>query len=178
MGVDKSGLRRDGLTLAVRAAAVLSGVCDPVLEVGPGTSDLAAVLEAVPGSGPLAALAAGATALRDGGYDGAVLVLAVDLPFVEAPLLRLLAEHEPPATSVVPVAGGVAQSLCARYGADAGRVAADLVAAGRRSLRALLDTVPWLPLAEGEWRAVAPPHALDDVDTPADVERFGLEWPG
>jgi molybdopterin-guanine dinucleotide biosynthesis protein A len=178
MGVDKARLRRDGRPLAERAAAVLREVCEPVLEVGPGVSGLDAVREAEPGSGPLAALAAGAAALRDRGHDGALLGVAVDLPFLEAALLRLLVEHRPPDTTVVPVAGDVPQSLCARYAADAGREAAELVAAGHRSLRALLDVVPWTALPEEVWRAVAAPDALDDVDTPADAERFGLEWPG
>jgi molybdopterin-guanine dinucleotide biosynthesis protein A len=178
MGVDKADLRRDGRRLADRGAAVISEVCDPAIEVGAGASGLDAVLEPDPGSGPLAALAAGAAALRERGHSGALLVLAVDLPFVEVPLLRLLAGHEPTAATLVPIAGGIPQSLCARYDAAACATAADLVAAGRRSLRALLDAVPWQELPEDAWRAVAPPHALDDVDTPADLERFGLERPG
>jgi molybdopterin-guanine dinucleotide biosynthesis protein A len=178
MGVDKAELRRDGRRLADRGAAVLAQVCDPAIEVGGGVSGLDVVREPDPGSGPLAALAAGAAALHDRGHPGAVLVLAVDLPFVEVPLLRLLAGHEPTATTLVPVAGGIPQSLCARYAAAACATAADLVASGRRSLRALLDAVPWQGLPEDEWRAVAPAHALDDVDTPADVDRFGLERPG
>jgi molybdopterin-guanine dinucleotide biosynthesis protein A len=178
MGVDKADLRREGRRLADRSASVLAEVCDPVIEIGPGVSGLDAVREPDPGSGPLAALAAGAAALRDRGHPGALLVLAVDLPFVEVPLLRLLAGHEPTATTLVPVAGGIPQSLCARYDATACVTAAELVAAGRRSLRALLDAIPWQELPEAEWRAVAPPDALDDVDTPADLERFGLERPG
>jgi molybdenum cofactor guanylyltransferase len=178
MGVDKADLRRDGRRLADRGAAVLAEVCGPVIEVGDGSSGLDAVREPEPGSGPLAALAAGAAALRDRGHSGALLVLAVDLPFVEVPLLRLIAGHQPTGTTLVPVAGGVPQSLCARYDAAAGATATDLVAAGRRSLRALLDAVSWQELPEDEWRVVAPAHALDDVDTPADVDRFGLERPG
>jgi molybdopterin-guanine dinucleotide biosynthesis protein A len=178
MGVDKAELRRDGRRFADRAAAVLAEVCDPAIEVGAGVSGLDAVREPDPGTGPLAALAAGAAAVRERGHAGAVLVLAVDLPFVEVPLLRLLAGHEPVATTLVPLAGGVPQSLCARYDTGACATAAELVAAGRRSLRALLAAVPWRELPEAEWRAVAPPHALDDVDTPADVDRFGLERPG
>jgi molybdopterin-guanine dinucleotide biosynthesis protein A len=178
MGVDKAELLRDGLRLADRGAAILAEVCDPALEVGPGATDLDAVREPEPGSGPLAALAAGAAALRARGYSGALLVVAVDLPFVEVPLLRLLAGHDPTATTLVPVAGGIPQSLCARYAGAASATAGDLVAAGRRSLRALLDAVPWEELPEDAWRAVAPAHALDDVDTPADLERFGLERPG
>ncbi|HZP31035.1 MAG TPA: NTP transferase domain-containing protein [Acidimicrobiia bacterium] len=178
MGVDKARLRRGGRSLAERAAGALGEVCDLLLEVGPGVGGLEAVREPEPGAGPLAAFAAGAAALHERGHEGAVLLLAVDLPFVEASLLRLLAGHEPGGTTLVPVADGVPQPLCGRYQPDAGREAARLVARGSRSMRALLDEVAWQALPEDVWRAVASPHALDDVDTPADVERFRLEWPG
>ena len=38
LGRDKATLMYQGETLAVRAARVLSEVCDPVIEVGPGVS--------------------------------------------------------------------------------------------------------------------------------------------
>ena len=178
MGVAKAELRVDGQRLADRAAGALGAVCDPVLEIGPGFSALDAVVEPDPGRGPLVALAAGTTALRTRGYDGAAVLLAVDLAFAGVPLLSLLAAHDPLDATVVPVAAGVPQSLCARYGVAAQHDCAELVASGARSLRALLERTPWEAVAEPEWRAVAPGNALDDVDTPADVERLGLEWPG
>ena len=106
------------------------------------------------------------------------MLLAVDLPFVDAGLLELVARHGRPGATVVPVAGGVAQPLCARYGPAALDDVAGLVDDGRRSLRALLDATPYETLAEREWRAVAPAYALDDVDTPEEAVRMGLEWPG
>src|SRR6185312_11279656 len=106
MGVAKTEIRRDGHRLADRAAGVLAQVCDPVLEVGPGASALDHVLESDAGSGPLVALVAGAAALRERGHDGALLLLAVDLPFVEPPLLAWIAEHRPADSTVVPVAAG------------------------------------------------------------------------
>jgi molybdenum cofactor guanylyltransferase len=178
MGVAKTELRRDGHRLADRAAAVLAQVCDPVLEVGPGASALDHVLEPDAGSGPLVALVAGAAALRERGHDGALLLLAVDLPFVEAPLLARIARYRPVAATVVPVSAGFPQPLCARYSVEACSEAGRLAAGGRRSLRALLDAVLWEALDAEAWLAVAPANALDDVDTPADVERFDLEWPG
>ena len=95
MGVAKTEIRRDGHRLADRAATVLAQVCDPVLEVGPGASALDHVVEPHAGSGPLVALVAGAGALRERGHDGALLLLAVDLPFVEPPLLARIARHPP-----------------------------------------------------------------------------------
>src|SRR5437879_2077428 len=118
MGRDKALLMVDGRSLAERGAELLRAVADPVAEAGPGHSGLAAVREDPPGSGPLAGLCAGAAELRRRGHDGPVLLLAVDMPFVTPGLLALLARRPGPPTAV-PRAGGRAQPLCARYGADA-----------------------------------------------------------
>src|SRR5438093_7464181 len=91
MGRDKALIEVGGQRLVDRAAAALKAVADPVLEVGPGWSALPSVREDPPGSGPLAAVAAGAGALRAAGHHGPVIVLAVDMPFVTVDLLRLLA---------------------------------------------------------------------------------------
>jgi molybdopterin-guanine dinucleotide biosynthesis protein A len=173
MGRDKADLVVAGERLADRAARVLTTVCDPVLEVGPARSPLDAVGDE-PRSGPLAALVAGADALRARGHDGAVLLLGVDLPFVEAPLLGLLANH-PAAETVVPLAGGMRQSCCARYALAALITAAELVEQGERALHTLLSTVPVVEISEAEWRTVAPADALADLDTPEDLARHGVE---
>jgi molybdopterin-guanine dinucleotide biosynthesis protein A len=175
MGTDKAMIEVDGRRLVERAADALRAVADPVIEVGPGWSGLRAVREDPPGGGPLAAVAAGAAALRAAGYGGPVLVLAVDMPRVGADLLRLLAGRPGPPTAV-PRADGHPQPLCARYGPDA-LVAVDrLLAAGGRSLRGLLEAldtrggVGWVE--EEEWGRVAEPGALSDVDTPDDLRRL------
>jgi molybdopterin-guanine dinucleotide biosynthesis protein A len=170
MGRDKAGIVLGGVTLAERAAAVLRVVAAPVVEVGPGHTGLPAVTETPAGSGPLAAVVAGASALADGGHRGPVLVVAVDMPRVNVELLALLAGH-PSTDSVVPVAGGRPQPLCARWAPSALVRAGDLVAAGERSMQALLDAVPVTYLPEHEWTAVAGADALVDVDTPADLDR-------
>jgi molybdopterin-guanine dinucleotide biosynthesis protein A len=179
MGADKALLEVNGQRLVDRAVAALTAVADPVVEVGPGWSGLSAVRENPPGGGPLAAVAAGAAALRAAGHDGPVLVLAVDMPRVGVDLLRLLADRAGPATAV-PRAGGHPQPLCARYGTDALAAVDRLLAAGGRSLRGLLEAmdirggVGWVE--EAEWARVAEPGALSDVDTPDDLRRL-LEGP-
>lgn len=174
MGHDKADILLDGERLADRAARVLASVCDPVLEVGPGRSALDAAADDDPRAGPLAALVTGADALHERGYDGAVLLLGVDLPFVEPALLELLVRH-PAVGTVVPIAGGMRQSCCTRYAADALSTGAELVANGQRALHALLSIVRVVEVAETEWRAVAPPDAFADVDTPEDLARHGID---
>lgn len=178
MGRDKAELVIAGERLADRSARVLAAVCDPVLEVGPGRSALDGVVddESAAGAaraGPLAALVTGAAALRARGYEGAVVLLAVDLPFAGVALLRLVANHPAPDT-VVPVAGGVRQSCCARYAPAALETAGELVERGERALHRLLSAVPVVEIGEEEWRAVAPADSLAGLDTPEDLARYGF----
>jgi molybdopterin-guanine dinucleotide biosynthesis protein A len=168
LGVDKATLVIDGETLAVRAAGVLASVCDPVIEVGAGASGLRSTREDPPGGGPLAALVAGAEALG----TLPVVLLACDMPFVDAPLLRLLAEW-PGDGTVVPVADGRFQYACARYGARSIDEAVAALRRGPAGLKHATDTTT--TYLHDEWRAVAPPHAFADLDTPTDLERFGFD---
>jgi len=172
MGTDKATLVVGGERLAHRSARVLREVCDPVLEVGPGTSGLRAVREDPPGGGPLAGLLAGAAALR----VDRVLLLAVDLPFVSVPLLALIAGW-PGDVSVVPVVGRRPQHVCARYGPEALLEAARRHAAGERSLRWVCGLPGTVELDEDAVRAVASERALADLDSPEDLDRWGLRSP-
>ncbi len=174
LGTDKARLILEGETLARRMATRLGAVCDSVFEVGPGLTDLPSVTEQPVGSGPLAALAAGGDALRERGELGAALLVAVDLPRIGIPLLELVRDW-PGAATAVPEAGGRLQPVCARYGPEALLAAASLVIAGVRSLHALLDVVEYEIIPEAAWRAVAPPDAFVDVDTPDDAARLGID---
>ena len=179
-GAPKADVRVAGERLADRTARLLAAVTSPALEVGPGRSPLEAVLEAEPGAGPLAAVAAGGAQLvQRGAGDRSVLVLAVDLPFLDASLLRALADA-PPAAAVVPRVDGREQPLCARYSPAALARAGEILAAGERSMQALLAAlepdVHWFD--EPEWSAVTTARCFADVDTPEDAHRFGLEGPG
>lgn len=173
MGADKASirLRPGGPTLAERTAALLEAATTASVEVGPGRSGLRVVTEATPRSGPLAAAVAGWAALGADGWGGPVLVVATDLPNLSGGLLRWLATHCS-SRSVVPVAGGRVQPLCARYSQADMRVAAELVAAGRRAMRDLLQETEPLLASEAAWAGAAGgSHALADVDTPLDLEQ-------
>jgi molybdopterin-guanine dinucleotide biosynthesis protein A len=176
LGVPKAELRRDGERLADRSAALLASVCTVALEVGPGYSTLPAVREDPPGSGPLAAVVAGTAALPARAASLPVLVLGVNLPFVDAVLLTWLAAR-PGTGTVVPRVAGAPQPLCARYGAADLEVAAGLRRAGAASMRSLLDAVAVTYVDERAWGAVTDASGFDDVDTPDAVARAGLEWP-
>ncbi len=173
LGIDKATVRIGDESLAERAARVLRAVCAPVVEVGPGHSGLEHVCEAPAGSGPLAALVAGADAL---GGDSVVL-FGCDLVRVEEPLLALLVNWDG-APSAVPLVDGEPQLVCARYGPDALAAARRLLARGERSLRALLEVVTVDLVPEARWGSVATRASFSDLDTPDDLERLGLRPPG
>jgi molybdopterin-guanine dinucleotide biosynthesis protein A len=177
LGVDKASLVVDGETLAVRTGRRLAAVCSPVVEAGDGLSGFPNVRESPPGSGPLAALAAAGAFLRARGHRGGAVLLAVDLPNVAEPLLRLLRDR-PGEPTAVPSVDGRLQMVCARYGPDSLLAAESLVVSGIRSLHELLDVVEFDRIREVEWTAVATADAFADVDTPADALRLGIDLRG
>jgi molybdopterin-guanine dinucleotide biosynthesis protein A len=172
MGRDKATIVVNGAALAERTAGLLVRVAAPVIEIGPGYTGLVHVQESPAGGGPLCALAAGWAGLKEleRPDPASVLVVATDLPRLTTGLLRLLARYPSP-RAVVPIdREGRSQPLCARYPMTALGVAAELVGAGERSVRALLASLEptWVP--SSVWQpAAGDPDALRDVDTPADL---------
>ena len=187
MGVDKATLvlRPGEPALARRAATELLAVAGPVVEVGPGATGLWRIAERGLHRGPLVALGAAVDALdaiwgTDGEVTGA-LVLACDMPLVDRALLGWLAGY-PGNGSVIPVDGeqGRPQPLCARWSIQALASVPEMVAEGERSFRSLLalPDVTLVPASEWAQRAgQAGLRALDDVDTPRDVERIARNDP-
>jgi molybdopterin-guanine dinucleotide biosynthesis protein A len=175
MGVDKATLELGGERLVDRAERLLEAVCLPVLEVGPGYTGLEAVREEPPGTGPLAAIAAGGRALRRREHRGPAIVLAVDLPLMTEGFLRFLSTF-PGDGSVVPFVAGEPQPVCARYSEDALSRADEAVRGGERAIRPFLRTLPDLQWAGPRmWGHVAEEGTLSDVDTPDDLRRLGLD---
>src|SRR5438105_4230346 len=90
-GVDKLSLDVGGRTLLDRVLAAACAVCDRLVVVGPSrptaVPNVTFAVEAVPGGGPVPAVAAGLDLLDDADV---VLVLAADLPLLTGAALRML----------------------------------------------------------------------------------------
>jgi molybdenum cofactor guanylyltransferase len=173
MGFDKAMLLVDGVPNGARLANALMEVAAPVLEVGPGVSGLPAIQEDPAGAGPLVAICAGARRLGELRFSGPALVLACDLPFMTSAVLSELAGW-PGDRSVVPVVGGHAQPLCARWSQTDLGAAKNLVDAGERAMRCLLARPDIVFPGENDWAADGLRRAFADADSPADLIALGL----
>ena len=115
MGRDKALIDIDGRALCLRTADLLAEVADPVVEVGSGLHPAAPGRRGPPWlratSRPWQPEPASST---QAGHRGPTLVVATDLPRLTAGLLELLASW-PGSGTVVPLASGRPQPLCARY---------------------------------------------------------------
>jgi len=180
MGSHKPLLEVAGRPIVAR---VLEAAGDwPALVVGPtqGVPDgIRAVLEPVPGGGPVAGLAAGVAALADEDQaPEALVVLAADLPFVtHEHVARLVAALAgPPSTyaaapppeaadlAVTVTADGRTNWLCAAWRLPALRARLEQVGdAYGASMRRLCADVPTALVDD-------PDEVALDVDTPADLD--------
>lgn len=178
MGRDKASLPLGpgGITLGRHLGAMLEAVTVSALEVGPHASLLDTPAEADPLRGPLAALALGARTLRHLGWEGAIVVLATDLPLLTLGLLGQVAKWSAPEhLSVVPAAGGRLQPLCARWSPAAVDRAIEAVERGERRVSAALgDADDLVVLGAAELPEVDLDLELADVDDEAALIRLGL----
>ncbi|SDC18092.1 molybdenum cofactor guanylyltransferase [Actinokineospora iranica] len=165
-GADKPGLVIGGRTLLDRAIAAVDGAA-AVVVVGPRRPTAAPVRwtrERVPGSGPVAALAAGLDAVDEVGLpdDAVVVVLAADLPSVSAATVGRL-------RAAVAKSGAVLID-------DDGRDQWLLSAWRRDALRAVLPEHPENAALGQVLCLLGPARVADtdgssaDIDTPADLD--------
>lgn len=152
MGVDKATITFDGSTLLERALARLDEVCDPVLIAGGDAPRTVAgrrsVVDVVPGAGPLSGLVA---ALRASPHR-LLAVVAVDLPWVDPRLIRLLAERIGDCDVAVCETADGLEPLHAVYSTSILGAAETALAGDDRSLRHLIERSRAVRLAEIEWR--------------------------
>ena len=144
MGTDKALLELEGVASVVRVARALGHLHAVVVVAAQGQPlpELAAtvVRDELADTGPLHGLALGLRAATAAGADVAV-VCATDLPLLRPSvvdaLLARLGDHD----VLLPVVDGHEQPLLAVYRTSLAPVAEQLVAAGQRRLRAVLNGV-------------------------------------
>jgi molybdopterin-guanine dinucleotide biosynthesis protein A len=173
MGADKALLEFEGEPLAARVLRTLRSACEEVLVASGDGERLAAlgapqVPDAIPGGGPLAGIAAGlAISARE-----LVAVVAVDMPYANAGVLRLLAERWNGEHAVVPVTENGLEPLHAVYAASAAPLLRRALDDGTRSVREALRAIRTRGVPESEWRAVDPSGRFAfNVNRPEDLDR-------
>ncbi len=187
-GHDKSALVVSGRTILDRQIAELSQVTSDLLIVGGGVragvpEGVRHVADQVPGCGPLGGLHAALSAAR----GAAVLIVACDMPFLSAPLLRhllTLADAAGPhgadtADVVVPRTDRGYHPMCAVYTRACLDPIARRLADGRLTLVALFDDVRVRVVTADELAAFGDPdRLLANVNTPLDyraIEANGIQ---
>jgi molybdopterin-guanine dinucleotide biosynthesis protein A len=163
-GVDKPALSVGGKPLLARAIHALGGA-ERVIAVGPRRPgfDVVWTREPVPGTGPVAALAAGLAFVPED--VEAVAVLAADLPGVRRSTVDRLAAAVGAADGAVLVdAAGARQWLLGVW-----RIAALRAALPEQPENAALRrTLGGLAIVD----VAAEPGEADDIDTPEDLDRL------
>lgn len=168
MGRDKANLSYEGTTLLERTVSTVTPRCSPVFVIAaPGqplpSVDAHVLRDEARGVGPLLATGRGLRAAADAGLDLA-FVCAVDMPLLDTGLIDVLAG---PAVrlgaDVVLPWDGRDHYLAGIYRTSLADRVDELVKAGERSMRALVDTVD-------TQRIVMPEQpSLTNVNTVADL---------
>ena len=180
-GRDKGALLVDGRSIRERQLLELARVTSDVLIVG-GTDDVGAgsghvpagrrVPDRVPGCGPLGGVH---TALLESAGD-ATIVIACDMPYVSAPLLRhlsALAGHAD-VDVVVPHTDRGYHPLCAVYARACLEPVARRLATGRLKMTDLFDDLRVRTVAAEELRTFGDVHRLlANINSPADYQELG-----
>jgi molybdopterin-guanine dinucleotide biosynthesis protein A len=168
MGRDKATLEFAGRTFVEQAVTTLIARCAPIFVVAaPGqplpTLNADVLRDDVRGVGPLLATARGLRAAADAGLERA-FVCAVDMPYLTVELIdELVLPSVRLGVDVVLPWDGRDHYLAGVYRTDLAARAEQLVAAGERSMRALVDTVDTQRVVMEEQRA------LTNVNAPADL---------
>lgn len=173
MGVDKASLILDGTTMLQRSVDRLRLAVDEiVLVAAPGRPlpdvvtdhSIEVVEDPVEGEGPLVGIAAGLEVCR----TDAALVVAVDMPFVEAPLLSaLLGRLESPHRWVLPLAERRPQPLCSAFAVSALTVIREHLEAGDRAPMAVAADLDAYRMQPEEWQPYdAIGRSFINVNTP------------
>ena len=173
MGEDKAFLQLEGRTLLARALELARSVCGEVQIVGSSQKffGFAPTVEDIfRDQGPLAGIHA---ALKNTSADLS-LVLAVDMPFLEAPFLRYLLAQAAAGKAVVTVprcAGGW-QPLCAVYRREFIQPAENALRQARNKIDPLFAQVPTRVIEESELLKLGlTPEIFRNLNTPKEFNQ-------
>lgn len=168
MGRDKATVVFEGQTLVERTVSRLRDRCSPVFVVAaPGqplpSLDAEVLRDEIRGVGPLLATGRGLRAAAEAGRELA-FVCAVDMPFLSADLIdELVGPAVRLGADVVMPWDGRSHYLAAIYRTSLHEKVSELVAAGERSMRALVHTVDTQRIVMPKQRA------LTNINTAADL---------
>lgn len=172
MGSDKAFLALAGETLLARALKLAGAVTEDVKIVGDAVkfSGFGSIVEDVyrdrgPLGGIHAALSTSATELN--------LMLAVDLPFVDAKFLEFLLKRARESSAIVtlPRASGGLQPLCAVYRRAFAAIAEDSLRHGRNKIDSLFAKVGTCVIEEEELvRSGFSSRMFHNLNTPDDLK--------
>lgn len=142
MGRDKLGLEVYGQSLLMRSIHCLAECCDEVLVIGREVAVSAPVPvrsahDVMPGNGSLGGLLTGLELAR----GDRCLVVAGDMPFLNARLLGHLADQLADFDGVVPMIDGLVEPLHACYSVRCAGPIRRQLAAGRRQIIGFFDEV-------------------------------------
>ena len=172
MGRDKAELDFEGEPLAARVMGCLRQVCGEVLVASGDGSRLGwlgvpQVPDAIPGVGPLGGIVAG---LERASFD-VVAVVAVDMPYANAGLLRLLAALRHDEDAVIPVSERGSEPLHAVYTKAAGTAFRRALQEGERSVHRAVRSLRVREVGPDVWRRVDPEGRFAiNVNRPEDVQ--------
>ncbi len=131
------------------------------------------VRDRVPDLGPLPALALGLATVR----AAHAFALACDAPLIQPAVLHLLARERTRARAVIPLWEGHAQPLVAIYSRHVASDLATLIAAGERSLQAILQLKGVHALATERLRRCDPEGvSFRALNTPEDYAAVRAAW--
>lgn len=177
-GADKASLTVGRARIIDRQLAALSAVAADVRIVcnDPGryaALGLRVIPDAIPDAGPLGGIY---SALLDATNER-MIVVACDLPFVSAGLLRRLVEESAAdgVDAVVPRSARGLEPLCALYTTRCAAVARDRIVEGKLQAAGLLDAVRTRILEPDALASYDEGALFENVNTPHDYER-AREW--
>ncbi len=172
MGTNKALLVVRDRPMVEVAAKLLQSLFDEVLLSANapepyGFLGLRTVADRFPGCGPLAGIHAGLSA----GSHSRALAVACDMPFLHAPLLKLISTVAPDAEVVVPRLGGELQPLCAVYARSCLEPIEEQLRSGDYKVANLFHRVRVREITPDELRAADPgATSLVNVNTPVELE--------